>query len=82
MHRYTVTRKCCVGGHCSICVGGGDLANRETVIVYRTDDLALANEMAMIWTGYSPQVVTDNSVDSHRGTDDIERKTAIDPGSD
>ena len=30
---YRVSRWCCMDGHCSVCVGGGDLENRERVTI-------------------------------------------------
>jgi len=56
MTKYTVTRNCCTHGHCSLCVGGGNLENCERIVVRKTDDLAVANEYAHVWREYGSKV--------------------------
>ncbi len=57
MSRYTVTRACCTHGHCSLCVGGGNKANREKIVVRRTDDLAVAQQYRYTWIEYDARII-------------------------
>jgi|LUMF01.1.fsa_nt_gb hypothetical protein len=54
--KYTVTRACCTHGHCSLCAGGGDKRNRETIVVCTTSDLSEAEDQVSIWASYDASI--------------------------